>query len=223
MFDFDFPPVVKGEILDSYLAKGWFRIGSILHTTDSVEIGCGEIHPAFWLRYKVNAVRLRKKNTKLILTNSAFTTACRTLELNRETARLFKKYRRGIPFKINKTLESILTDATTDTFDSRILEVRDNGRLIAAGIFDTGKNSIENIINFYDHDYSQHSLGKFLMVSIYRYCLENGYEYYYPGYFLPGHEAMSYKLFLDKMATEVYIPEQNQWVSFHEFFDYKIG
>ncbi len=221
MFDFDFPPVVKGVILDNYLSKGWFRIGSILHTTDST---CIEdmVCPVYWLRYRVNAVRLRKKNTKLISANSAFTTHCRPLELNREIARLFKKYRKGIPFKITPTLDGILTDTTNDTFDSRIIEIRDRGRLIAAGIFDIGKNSVENIINLYDHAYAKHSLGKFLMISIYHYCLENGFDYYYPGYYLPGQQVMSYKLFLDKEATEVYLPEKNTWVGFHEFSDFKI-
>jgi arginine-tRNA-protein transferase len=222
MYDFDFPPVVKGELLDTYLAKGWFRSGSILYTTDYTVINDNEVHPVVWIRYKVNEVRLRRKITKLISANCQFTTNCHSLEICRETTRLFKKYRRGIAFKINKTLESILIDTKNETFDSRILEVRDNGRLIAAGVFDVGKNSIEHIVSFYDHAYSKHSLGKFLMISINQYCGENGIEHYYPGYFLPGHQVMKYKLFFDKMATEVYLPEQNTWVSYYEFFNYKI-
>lgn len=221
MFDFAFPPVVKGEILDNYLSQGWFRIGSILHTTDSTHFGDVEC-PVYWLRYKVNAVRLRRNNTKLISANSDFTIHCLPLEFNRETIRLFNKYRKGLSFKINQTLESILGDSANDTFDSKVIEVRNRGRLIASGIFDTGKNSIENIINLYDHEYAKHSLGKFLIISIYRYCLENGYQYYYPGYYLPGQQVMSYKLFLDKEATEVYLPVKNTWVGFHEFSNLRL-
>ena len=217
MFDFALPAIIKGELLDDYLEKGWFRIGSMLHTTDSISIEDGREYPVNWLRYKVNAVRLGRKNTKLISANSRFTTHCRPLELNHETESLFKKYRKGIAFKINPTLDSILGETISKTFDTRIIEVRDKECLIDAGIFDIGNISVENIINFYDNAYRKHSLGKFLMISIYQYCLEHGFEYYYPGYFLPGQQVMSYKLFLDKKATEVYLPEQNRWISYNGF------
>jgi len=216
MFDFALPPTVKGDLLDNFLAMGWFRIGSILHTTNITWLNEIE-YPVYWLRYNVSAVRLRRNNTKLISANGCFTTCCRPLELNHETVQLFNKYRKRTKFKLGKSLDSILIDTSNDTFDSRIMEVRLHGHLIAAGIFDVGKKSIENIINIYDHAYKQYSLGKFLILSIYKYCLENGYAYYYPGYYIPGQEILSYKLFLDKQATEVYVPEQNTWVGYHEF------
>ena len=217
MFDFTFIPVIKGELLDDYLAKGWFRVGSMIHTADSTSIDDGEEYPVYWLRYKVDAVMLHRKNKKVISANSAFTIYSRPLALNHETELLFKKYRKGIRFTINGTLESILSDTTNDTFDSRIIEVRDNGRLIAAGIFDIGKTSVENIINFYDHAYAKYSLGKLLIISIHQYCRKHGLEYYYPGYYIPGQQVLSYKLFLDKRATEVYLPEQSTWVCYYEF------
>jgi leucyl-tRNA---protein transferase len=217
MFEFAWPSIAKGEVLDNYLAKGWFRCGSLLHTTDNTSIdGVGE-YPVYWLRYKIEAVVLPRKNVKLIYANKDFEIRCRRLEMNNETDRLFKKYKKGIRFEINRTLDSILSDTSNEVFDTRVIEIRNKGCLIAAGIFDIGKNSVENIINFYDHSYAKHSLGKFLIISLYQYCKQLGLEYYYPGYYLPGQEVLGYKLFLDKKATEVYLIEQNTWISYYEF------
>lgn len=217
MVDFECLPFVKGDLLDSFLAKGWFRMGFMMHTARTTSIDGGKEYPVYWLRYKVNAVALPRKNKKIISASSAFTIRCRPLTLNYETELLFKKYRKGIRFKVSDTLGSMLLDINNDTFDSWIMEVRDNGRLIAAGIFDTGKTSVENIINFYDHAYAKYSPGKLLIMSIHQYCRKHGLEYYYPGYYLPGQQVLSYKLFLDKKATEVYLPEENTWVCYYEF------
>ncbi|MEJ7659632.1 MAG: hypothetical protein WKG07_08390 [Hymenobacter sp.] len=44
------------------------------------------------------------------------------------------------------------------------MEVRAEGHLIAAGIFDQGTRSLAGIVNFYDPDYRKYSLGKYLML-----------------------------------------------------------
>jgi len=213
MYDFALPPTVKGEQLDNYLSQGWFRCSSIMYTIDGTYLDDIE-YPVHWLRYNVKAVSLCKKNTKLISENSRFSTQCRPLELNSEIETLYRRYSKSIEFEISP-LETIIGDNTT--FDSHIIEIRDNGRLIATGIFDVGKNSMEGMINFYDPAYKKHSLGKYLMLIKYQYCLENGYDYYYPGFYIPGQQVLSYKLFLDNTATEVYLREANTWIPYYEF------
>ena len=216
MDDFDILPTVKGAILDSYLSRGWFRTGCMIYTIDSTILGKIE-YQVYWLRYNVKKVNLCRKNFKLISENSFFEISCHALELSDEIEQLFEKYRTGVKFRLPAGLDTILGDASCTTFESRLMTIRDNGRLIAAGIFDVGTRAMDDIINFYDPAYKRYSLGKFLMLRKYQYCLENGYEYYYPGYYLPGQELMSYKLFLDKAATEVYLQDGDIWISHRQF------
>jgi len=216
MDDYDILSTVKGAVLDSYLSRGWFRTGCMIYTIDSTTIGKKQ-YPVYWLRYNVKKVKLSRKNTKLISENSFFEISCHALELSDEIEQLFEKYRSGVKFKLSAGLDTILSDASCATFESRLMTVRDKGHLIAAGIFDVGTSAMEDIINFYDPAYKQYSLGKFLMLRKYQYCLENGYDYYYPGYYLPGHDVMSYKLFLDKAATEVYLQDGGIWISHRQF------
>ena len=216
LFDFEFPNTIKGDVLDNFLSRGWFRIGSMIYTVDSTVFG-KKLYPVYWLRYNVKKVNLCRNNIKLISENSCFEISCRPLELTSEIEQLFEKYRSGVKFKLPAGLDTILSDASCTTFESRLMTVRDNRRLIAAGIFDVGTSAMEDIINFYDPAYKRYSLGKFLMLRKYQYCLENGYDYYYPGYYLPGQEVMSYKLFLDKAATEVYLQDGDIWISHRQF------
>lgn len=216
MTDYDFPHAVKGEVLDDYLSRGWFRTGCMIYTIDSTTIG--EISlPVYWLRYNVNKVRLCKKNRQLISANSNFAVSYQPLVLTTEIESLFQRYKKGVRFILPNSVDAILIDENNSIFDSVIMTVRDNGRLIAAGIFDVGTSAMEDIINFYDPEYKRYSLGKFIMLMKYQYCLENGYDYYYPGYYLPGQEIMSYKLFLDKAATEVYLQDGGIWISHRQF------
>lgn len=217
MFDFEMPSEAKGEILDEYLAKGWFRIGSILHTLDYTTLNDGKQHPVCWLRYDVNKVKLRSSVTRIISANAIFTTNCHSLELNREVEQLFTKYKKAKHFITNPTLSSILVDECNKTFESKIMEVRHSGKLVAAGIFDVGRTSIQHIVSIYDPAYYKYSLGKFLIISIYKYCSENGFQYYYPGYYIPSQQVLRYKLFFDKAATEGYSMVENKWLPTTEF------
>ena len=216
LFDFEFHNTIKGDVLDNFLSRGWFRIGSMIYTVDSTVFG-KKLYPVYWLRYNVKKVNLGRKNIKLISANGNFEVCCRPLELTNEIEQLFEKYRSGVKFKLPAGLDTILGDAICTTFESQLMTIRDNGHLIAAGIFDVGTSAMEDIINFYDPAYKKHSLGKFLMLRKYQHCLENGYDYYYPGYYLPGQDVLSYKLFLDKAATEVYLHDGGIWISLRQF------
>lgn len=216
MDDVHILPTIKGAVLDDYLSRGWFRISCMIYTTDYTTIG-NKKYPVYWLRYNVKEVSLCTKNRKLISANSHFEVYCQPLVLTAEIECLFTKYKEGISFTLSDKLDAILIDDNCTTFDSVIMTVRDNGLLIAAGIFDVGTNTIQDIINFYDPAYKRSSLGKYLMLRKYQYCLKNGYDYYYPGYYLPEQEVLRYKLFLDAAATEVYLPDGNIWITHRRF------
>lgn len=208
---------VKGPLLDEYLARGWYRMGAYIFTTHTLRPDDGNAHPVYWLRYSVPHVQLGKKSTDIIKGCAGFSVRFRPFSLSGELEELYARYHASINFNASETLEGVLFDVSRVVYDSYLIEVRDNGRLVAAGVFDKGKDAIAGIVNFYDPEYKKYSLGKLLVLLKYQYCLHSRIPWYYPGYFSPSYPKFSYKLFLDRRATEVYLPVVNEWIQYHNF------
>ncbi|MBC7553110.1 MAG: arginine-tRNA-protein transferase [Taibaiella sp.] len=210
--------VIKGYDLDDYLGIGWYRIGKFIFTTNLLEApDNSRYNRVFWLRYLVEHVSLSNSNKQIIRKNEQFKISYRRFKLTDELTELHKNYVAGLKFKTAETLSGLLMDVDNDIYDTCVAEVRDEGKLIAAGIFDLGRISIAGIVNFYDHSYSKYSPGKYLMLLKYLFCVKNNIPYYYPGYYSPDYPVFDYKLFIDKAATEVMLPREGAWVSYAEF------
>jgi arginine-tRNA-protein transferase len=210
--------VFKGEVLDNFLSHGWYRQGSTVFTTHFISpFGDEKHYRVFWLRYKVSAVKLSSKSSAIVAANRAFTVTCRPFQYSKEIDDLHARYAGSLKFFISESIADKLQDFGNRIFDTHLIEVRDNGKLIGGGVFDLGANAIEGIVNFYDPGYKKFSLGKFLIIQKYRYCAHNKLEWYYPGYYSVDHPIFDYKLFLDKKATEVYVPEAGLWIDYPQF------
>lgn len=125
---------------------------------------------------------------------------------------MYELYKSSLTFTPASSVQNWLFDQqTNNVYDSFLVEVRDQCSLIAAGIFDNGQKSIAGIMNFFLPDYKKYSLGKYLMLLKIEYALSQGKKWYYPGYIVEGYPKFDYKLFVDKAAAEIFIPEQNGW------------
>src|SRR6185436_10781282 len=91
--------------------------------------------------------------------------------------------------------EIFIENVDHNLFDSEIIEIRDGGKLIAAGIYDKGSTAIEGIMNFYDPAYKKYILGKYLMLLKVQHAIENKMQFYYPGYIAYKYNKFDYKLF----------------------------
>jgi len=205
---------VKMDVLDGYLAKGWFRMHETVFTTQYFE-DWGNNWRVYWLRYKVKDVC--SKRLKQFRKNEKFSVTIRPLTVTQEIEELYTLYALNVAHDCQFELMNVLGPDSDDVFDSQMIEIRDGQRLIAVGIFDKGKDAIAGITNFYDQAYNRYSLGKYLIYLKYRYCLAQNINYYYPGYFSIEMSKFDYKLFLDKKASEVFIPEENAWIPYHLF------
>lgn len=210
------PAALKGETLDTLLSYGWYRYGAGVFTIHSFTEGDRE-YAVHWLRYEVSKIRLSRSARKIVEQIKRWSVTVKEFQLTPELEALHERYYGHITFQTGQTLTEILEDTGTYVFDTRLVEVRDGDRLIAAGIFDCGKNSIAGIKNIYDPAYLKISPGKMLMLLKYRYCLEQGMEWFYPGYIAPGHSRFDYKLFLDPHATEVWHNEATVWLPYPYF------
>jgi arginine-tRNA-protein transferase len=212
-----FPYELTGAELDYYLSIGWYRMGQTIFTTHFIPVN-NKIHRVYWLRLPVEQVRYGRKQKKLFSINSYFSIDIKPFIPSDELDELYTAYRSVVnfdaPLSVNGFLLSEYDDEFKNIYDTHVIELRNGRRLIAAGIFDNGENSMAGIMNFYHPDYVSNSLGKYLMLLKIDLAIESGKTYYYPGYLVSGYPKFDYKLFPDKERTEWYDPVNNEWISF---------
>jgi arginine-tRNA-protein transferase len=207
-------PVIPGEMLDYYLSQGYYRMQQDLFTCRFLPRE-GQLNTVHWLRIVLPQVQYGPKQRRLLRLNERFSVSVKPLRLSAEHEALYARYRQNLDFDTSASLEALLLDGATHTvFRTEIVEVRDQGQLIAAGILDAGSDSIAGIVNFYDPDYRKYSLGKYLLLLKTEYARQQHKAYYYPGYLVHGDPKFDYKLFACQPATEVFDALNSQWLPF---------
>lgn len=209
------PLALPGDVLDYYLSLGYYRMQQHLFTCRFLPHE-GQWYAVHWLRIVLAEVTYGPKQRQLFRQNAHFTVAIRPFRFKAEYEALYATYHRSLNFDTAPTLESLLLDGIhPDTvFDTGIIEVRDGERLIAAGIFDSGTDSIAGIVNFYHPDYAKFSLGRYLLLLKTEHCRRHRKTYYYPGYLVYGYPKFDYKLFACSAATEAFDCLNSQWRPF---------
>jgi arginyl-tRNA--protein-N-Asp/Glu arginylyltransferase len=205
---------LPGDFLDYYLEQGYYRMGQNLFTCEFLPLDTG-IYTTHWLRLAVARATYGPKQRHLFRLNEQFGVAVQPFRITPEYTALYARYYQSIDFDANPSLADLLLEGSPhNIFDTSVLEVRDGDRLIAAGVFDTGTDSIAGIVNFYDPAYRKHSLGKYLMLLKLEHARRHQLAYYYPGYLVHGYPKFDYKLFACPAATEVFNSRTHQWRPF---------
>jgi arginine-tRNA-protein transferase len=208
-------PGIQGKLLDRFLSQGWYRYGAAIFTTDHIETE-GLSTPVIWIRFRIRPINQFPKHRNILRKNAGFSIQIKPFVYTEELEDLHQQYLRTVSFEVAQSLPDLLEDLHGFIYDTKLIEVRDQGKLIAAGIFDLGKDSIAGIKNFFSPDYRKYSPGKFMMLIKHRFCLEHGIPFYYPGYIAPGNPRFDYKLFLDEAATERFDSETSTWIAFNQ-------
>lgn len=207
-------PVIRGEALDFYLAQGYYRMQQELFTCQFVPFD-GRLYTAHWLRLDLARVQWGPEQRRLLRRNARFAATIRPFRLTEEYEELYTRYRAAITFDAAPTIEAVLLGgATHNVFNTQIIELRDEGRLIAVGVLDFGERTLAGILNFYDPAYHRHSLGKYLLLLKTDYARRQRLDYYYPGYLVHDYPKFDYKLSACATATEVFDSISGQWQLF---------
>ena len=208
----------KGELLDKYLADGYYRIQYFMFTAHFTQIDFDTPPlPVFWLRTRVNDIQKSSQTTSIPNRSKNFTFGYKEAAITEEVDMLYRVYRNHINFNASDTCSSYLeNNYLANPFDAWMIEVRDGDLLIAVGYFDRGKNAIAGVLNFYHPDYKKYSLGKYLMLLKINYARQNGIEFYYTGYISTAIKKFDYKIFPDGKAMEVFLPREGEWVAYEE-------
>ena len=207
-------PTLPGDFLDHYLGLGYYRMQQQLFTCRVLPHD-GELFAVHWLRLVTARVAYGPRQRQLLRRNAHFRVVVRPFALRPEYDELYARYYRSVTFDTAPMLESLLLDDDgPSVFDTHIVEVRDGARLVAAGIFDRGHETIAGIVNFHDPAYARHSPGKYLMLLKLEYARQQGLPYYYPGYLAYGYPKFDYKLFACAAATEALDVLTGEWRPF---------
>lgn len=205
---------MKASDLDLFLSMGYYRMQQEIFTCQYVMFD-GRLYPVYWLRIALKAVEYGPKQTRVLRINEMFSVTVKPFVHTEEIERLYALYRNSLDFDAPDSVEACLLDGATQTiFDTKVVEVRDQDTLIAAGIFDNGDQSIAGIMNFYHPAYRKQSLGKFLMLQKMKHAWLERKAYYYPGYLVKDYPKFDYKLFACQSATEVYDDQTGKWLPF---------
>ncbi|WP_461107159.1 GNAT family N-acetyltransferase [Spirosoma koreense] len=205
---------MKGNKLDLCLSKGYFRMQQDIFTCQ-FSVFEDKLCSVHWLRIVLPRVTYGTKQLRLLRINETYSVAVKPLALTQEVEALYALYRGSISFDAPQSVENCLLDgATRNLFDTYMVEVRDQGRLIAVGVFDNGAQTIAGIMNFYHPAYRKQSLGKYLMLQKINYARLQQKTYYYPGYLVRNFPKFDYKLFACESATEVYDSFTDKWLPF---------
>ena len=199
---------ISPEELDKILAIGWYRLGQRLITLDNFFS-----RYYYWLRVNMSIVSYNKAQKRVLKKAQHFTISLADWEITDEIEMLWCKYKGFIDFVTSKTATDYLFSDTVDynRFNTKMITIRDNEKLIAVGYFDLGKSSSTAILHFYDPEYNSYSLGKLLLLLEMDYSNKNGIDFYYTGYLSLYDCKYDYKLFCGKEATEVYLKEDDRW------------
>lgn len=214
-----FPEQVSGPELDAFLSKGWYRLGQAIFTMDYLPYQ-GQWYRLFWLRFRLSMLQYGRKQKQLLASNQRFDVRIEPFELTDELEELYSTYRASVSFDGSPSVKHFLYDAdlpaasTGNAYETDMFMIRDHGKLIAAGIFDKGADSIAGIMNFFHPDYRKYSLGKFMMLEKINYALRTGRSWYYPGYIASGYTKFDYKLYPDRDAAEIFDPSTGLWLPY---------
>lgn len=212
---------IKGEILDNYLSKGFYRWNRTIFTDNVCYDSINErMVDVFWLRTNLSKLN-NLKELSIYKKNKKFIVSISDSLIDEEIEELYQKYRANLKFEPSETVNHCLNGSQETLplaeFHTKIIQIRDNEKLIAASYFDFGKLSMMDITNFYDPTYKKYSLSKYMMLLKMELGINNGMQFYYPGYLALNTTIFDYKIFPTEEAMEVYIPEHDKWYPFNYF------
>ncbi len=200
------------QALDAYLENGWFRMNQTLFITHFLLLE-SEFYPAVWLRYSLNNGLGALMGKKIKPLERNFKIQVQPWDYTPEQEALYSAYRMGAGFDMTATLNELLMGSEeVNIFNTFQVEMYEGSRLIALGIFDMGEKSAAGICNIFHPDYRKFSLGKALIYAKMQYSRQQGLDWFYPGYAVPGKNRFNYKLGIAPNHTEYFCPLSQQWL-----------
>ena len=204
------PHHLSPSALDTYLERGWFRMGQMIFTCSYLCFH-NELFSAVWTRLPLDGQQFGKRRRKLLRRNNErFRTIIRKAIFDDEKELLYQKHCERFEGFVAHTLkDSLFGDAEYNIFDTYEVCVFDGDQMVAVSFFDMGSESMASIMGLFDPEYSRYSLGLYTMLVEIFFGRQHQKKYYYPGYVVPGYQRFDYKRKIG--ALEHYDCWQKSW------------
>ncbi|MCB9274239.1 MAG: GNAT family N-acetyltransferase [Lewinellaceae bacterium] len=195
-----YPEILEPEALDGYLATGWRCMGQAIYVshfmffpTDSSD---QKVYSTLPTRLSLEGYSFRKSLRRLWRRNEVVfrIEAGAPAVFDKEKARVNSLYAASFPSRaIHDPTSMLETGSGGRAFDTREINLYYQDKLVAFSFFDLGKISIYSKQGIYDPAFSTYSPGFFTMLAEIAFGVEQGVQYYYPGYVVPGYPEFDYK------------------------------
>lgn len=198
------------EVLDEFLAKGWYRMNNYLFTIHCMFFE-NMVSSVLWLRLPLRYFK-KTKSLRQIYNRvySKFRVEIRKATYSKSQEGLYQKYVIDL-----KQRSGSFASYVGNRFETYEVNVYDGDLLIAFSYFDLGKDSIASILGVFHPNYKKYSLGIFTMLAEVEYGVQNQFDFYYPGYVVLKNPIFDYKLRLKPM--EFYHPPVQSWIPWDSF------
>ncbi len=190
-----YPDRLAPQELDSYLERGWYRMGQTIFTTHFL---CFEaaFYSAIWVRLDLKDFSFRKSLRKKRNQNGRrFRHVIRPATISAEKERLYQRYKANFSGLLAPSLKDSLLDGEDyNIYTTYEVAIYDGNKLVGLSYFDLGEKALSSITGIYDPSYQKYSLGFYTMLLEVEFGLQERFRYYYPGYVVPGYPRFDYKL-----------------------------
>ena len=222
------PEGFRGENLDAQLAAGFHRNLHCMYQTHRHYFGMDRwllmSTPVIKIRYELGRYTDTGTSLKILKRGRRFELSFEPAVIDEETEGLYDRYLETVKFEAAPSCWEYLHDeGLPDPFDTERVVLRDKGRLIAAGYYDRGRESMMGVLNFYDPEYGGYSPGKLLFLLMIHHAIEGGFRYFYPGSLLVDDVKLDYKLFAGKESITTFLPVEKEWRAYTEWNKFRMN
>ncbi|CAN5365121.1 hypothetical protein BH20ACI2_BH20ACI2_08400 [soil metagenome] len=203
---------VTPEQFDLLLLEGWRHFGRHFFRYN-LGIYENEIRLVLPLRVRLADFRLSKSQRRVLRRNADAEVNIGPVTLADETMNLFELHKRRFKTGAPSTIYDFLAPEA-EPVEVLEINIRREGRLIAASFFDVGETSISSIYGIFDPDETVGSLGIFTMLCEIDYAFAQGKTHYYHGYAYEGQSFYDYK---KRFSALEMFDWRGRWLPFEEY------
>lgn len=184
---------VEPEVYDVLLAEAWRHFGTHFFRYN-FGVYEDEIRRVLPLRIRIGNLTLSKSQRRVLRRNADLEALIKPFCITDEIHDLFDRHKRRFKSSVPDSIYDFLSrnPSSAPTMGLEIT-VRRHGKLLAAGFFDVGANSVSAIYGMFDPDETSRSLGIFTMLKVIEYAWGKRKTHYYHGYAYEGESFYDYK------------------------------
>ena len=204
-----FADLVSPNELDILLADGWRHFGERFYRYTPGFYN-EEIRTVLPLRVRLADFNFSKSQRRCIRRNADLECRVSPAEVTPEIEDLFHAHRGRFKSDSPHSLYDFLSiEPAHIPTPGLMLEVRDGDTLVAASYFEEGVTAVSSLYGMFLPGHEKRGLGIFTLLKEIAYGIDNGKQYFYPGYAYAGESFYDYK---KRLGSLEYFDWQGNWL-----------